>query len=48
MEVAKSFELPFYDPSVRTDDLKRWLDAMKELNLFNGDVDVSQLAYQAG
>jgi len=48
MEVAKSFELPFYDPSVRTDDLKRWLDAMKELNLFNGEVDVSQLAYQAG
>ncbi|MGW3808705.1 ABC transporter substrate-binding protein [Micromonospora sp. NPDC005113] len=46
-EVAKSFELPLYDPSVRPDDVKRWLDAMKELGLFNGDVDVSKLAYQA-
>jgi len=45
-DVAKSFELPLYDPSVRADDIKKWLDAMKDLRLFNGDVDVSQLTHQ--
>jgi NitT/TauT family transport system substrate-binding protein len=43
--VAKSFELPQYDASVRAEDISKWLDAMKELSLFDGDVDVSKLAY---
>lgn len=45
-DVAKSFELPQYDPSVRPDDIGKWLQAMKDLDLFKGDVDTSQLAFQ--
>jgi ABC-type nitrate/sulfonate/bicarbonate transport system substrate-binding protein len=45
-DVAKNFELPQYDPTVRPGDISKWLDAMKELGLFNGDIDVSKLAYQ--
>jgi ABC-type nitrate/sulfonate/bicarbonate transport system substrate-binding protein len=47
-DVAKNFELPQYDPSVRAGDIQKWLDAMKELGLFNGNVDVDKLAYTAG
>jgi ABC-type nitrate/sulfonate/bicarbonate transport system substrate-binding protein len=46
--VAKSFELPKYDPTVRPDDVSKWLDAMKELGKFSGNVDVSKLSYTAG
>jgi NitT/TauT family transport system substrate-binding protein len=45
-DVAKNFELPQYDPSVRPDDIGKWLQAMKDLGLFKGDVDTSQLAFQ--
>jgi ABC-type nitrate/sulfonate/bicarbonate transport system substrate-binding protein len=45
-DVAKNFELPQYDPSVRPDDIGKWLQAMKDLHLFNGDVDLSKLAFQ--
>jgi len=45
-DVAKNFELPQYDPSVRPDDIGKWLQAMKDLHLFNGNVDTGQLAFQ--
>ena len=44
--VATSFELPKYDASVRPGDIQKWLDAMKDLGIFKGDVDVSKLSYQ--
>ena len=45
-EVAENFELPAYDASVRPQDIEKWLGAMRELELFNGDVDPEQLAFQ--
>jgi len=45
-DVAKNFELPAYDASVRPDDIGKWLDAMKQLGLFSGDVDVDQLSFE--
>jgi NitT/TauT family transport system substrate-binding protein len=45
-EVAENFELPAYDASVRPQDIEKWLGAMRELDLFDGDVDPEQLAFQ--
>jgi NitT/TauT family transport system substrate-binding protein len=42
-DVVVETVLPTYHPDVRPDDLKLWLDAMKEVGGFTGDVDVSSL-----
>jgi ABC-type nitrate/sulfonate/bicarbonate transport system substrate-binding protein len=45
-DVVKAFPLPDYDSSVRPQDLPIWLQVMKEVAGFKGNVDVSKLAVQ--
>jgi NitT/TauT family transport system substrate-binding protein len=44
--VAQSFELPEYDSSVRPADTEKWLQAMREVVDFKGNVDISKLSIQ--
>ncbi|MDN5856499.1 MAG: ABC transporter substrate-binding protein, partial [Actinomycetia bacterium] len=42
-DIVAETVLPTYTSDVRPDDLQKWLDAMKEVGGFEGDVDVDSL-----
>ena len=44
----KSAQLPTYTTEIRPQDMKVWLDAMKEADGFTGDVDLDALVASAG
>lgn len=44
--VIKKYPFPDYDPSVRPEDIPKWLEVAKSYGGFNGTVDLSKLTFQ--
>jgi ABC-type nitrate/sulfonate/bicarbonate transport system substrate-binding protein len=46
--VANSVPLPTYNFDIRTQDLTRWVQVLKDIGEFNGNVDANKLVLEPG
>ena len=46
--VANSVPLPTYNFDIRTQDLTQWVQVLKDIGQFNGNVDTDKLVLEPG